>query len=102
MKDIKIVISENNYGYKSVDLKVGNQTYFLTRSLNRFEINYLANRSNYLVVDVKEEKYKDIVYDNLVIYEEDGYDNEYVVIKGLEPNVKTYIINQILSNRLGA
>lgn len=88
MKEIKVVISENKYGYKSVDLKVGNQTYFLTRSLNRFEINYLANRSNRLVLDVKEEKYKDVVYDNLVIYEENGYENEYIVIKGLDINVK--------------
>ena len=101
MNSIKIVISENKYGYKSVDLKVGTQTYFLTRSLNRFEINYLANRYNRLAVGVREEKYKDIVYDNLVIYEENGYDNEYVVIKGLDLNVKTYIINQILSDRLG-
>lgn len=100
MKEIKVVISENKNGYKSVDLKVCNQTYFLTRSLNRFEINYLANRSNRLVVDVKKEKYKDITYDNLVIFEENGYDNEYIVIKGLDPNVKRYLINEILSARL--
>lgn len=101
MNEIKVVVSENKYGYKSIDLKVGNQTYLLTRSLNRFEINYLANRSNRLVVDVKEEKYKDITYDNLVIFEENGYDNEYIVIKGLDPNVKHYLITEILSDRLG-
>lgn len=93
--EIKIITGINKYGYPSVDLKVGNQTFFLTRSLNRFEINYLVNRSNRLYVDVVQESYKGLLYDNLVIREKDGYSNEYIVIKGLEYNVKKWLIAEI-------
>lgn len=98
--EIKIVITQNKYGYLNVDLCVGSKKIFLTKSLSKFEIVWLANRRERLLVDVVGKEFKGQLYDIVVVRDIEGYDDEYVTLK-LDSFAKQYIISIIKSRDIG-
>lgn len=97
--DLKIVISQNKYGYYGVDVNLGNKRITgLSSSLSKFEITYLVNRQEHLALDVINKEYKGAFYDVVVIRDTLGYDNEYITLN-LAYDIKAVLIALILQNK---
>lgn len=97
--DLKIVISQNKYGYYLVDVYLCNKRIAgLTNSLSKFEIVYLVNRQEHLVLDVVNKEYKGAFYDVVVIRDTLGYANEYITLN-LAYDIKAVLIALILQNK---
>ena len=97
---IKIVISQNKYGYLVADLFINDKRVGLTNKLTKFELVWLNNRRSNLKLDVVEKEYKGQYYHVLVIRDSNGYDDEYVILR-LDYEIKELIVGLVLLNSIG-
>lgn len=79
--DLELRCETNKYGYDTLALYLNNSRLCALDSLSNFEKNYILNRFNNVYIDIDKRVFKGEEYEVIVIRENDGYENESIVLK---------------------
>ena len=97
--DLNLQIETNKYGYDTLALYLNQSRLCALDSLTNFEKNYIINRINNVYITKETRCYKGEYYDVIVVRENDGFDNESIVLK-FSYDTKTTLLAILSANKV--